>query len=108
VEQKLIAWRRDIHQHPELGDREQRTAKLVAEHLRSLGLQVRTGVARTGVVGILKGAKPGAAVALRADTAEVLAGMRAELHGTVVFIFQPAEEGSTVVDLSSGKTRGPN
>ena len=67
VEQKLIAWRRDIHQHPELGDQEKRTAKLVAEHLRGLGLDVRTGVARTGVVGVLKGAKPGRTVALRAD-----------------------------------------
>src|SRR6187397_3744930 len=59
VESKLIAWRRDIHQHPELGDQETRTAKLVAEHLRRLGLVVRTEVARTGVVGILKGAKSG-------------------------------------------------
>src|SRR5687767_11791951 len=67
VEEKLIAWRRDIHQHPELGDQEKRTSKLVAEHLRGLGLEVRTGIARTGVVGILKGGKPGAAVALRAD-----------------------------------------
>ena len=67
VEEKLIAWRRDIHQHPELGDQETRTANLVAEHLRGLGLEVRTGVARTGVVGILKGGKPGRTVALRAD-----------------------------------------
>ena len=67
VEEKLIAWRRDIHQHPELGDQETRTSKLVAEHLRGLKLEVRTGVARTGVVGILKGGKPGRTVALRAD-----------------------------------------
>ena len=67
VEEKLIAWRRDIHQHPELGDQETRTSQLVAEHLRGLGLEVRTGVARTGVVGILKGGKPGRTVALRAD-----------------------------------------
>lgn len=67
IEAKLIAWRRDIHQHPELGDQEQRTSHLVSEHLRTLGLEVRTGVARTGVVGVLKGAKPGRAVALRAD-----------------------------------------
>ena len=67
VEEKLIAWRRDIHQHPELGDQETRTATLVAEHLRGLGLEVRTDVARTGVVGILKGGKPGRTVALRAD-----------------------------------------
>lgn len=150
VEEKLIAWRRDIHQHPELGDRETRTARLVAEHLRGLGLEVRTGVARTGVVGILKGAKPGRTVALRADmdalpikepaglpfaskataqvegeqvsvmhacghdahtailmaTAEVLAGMKNDLPGTVVFIFQPAEEGSSVVASSSGKSWG--
>ena len=146
VEQKLIAWRRDIHQNPELGDQEKRTAKLVAEHLRGLGLDVRTGVARTGVVGVLKGAKPGRTVALRADmdalpvkettglpfastattqykgaeapvmhacghdthtamlmaTAEVLTGMKNQLPGTVVFIFQPAEEGSSVVAPGSG------
>lgn len=137
VEPRLIAWRRDIHQHPELGDEEQRTSALVAEHLRRLGLEVRTGVAGTGVVGVLRGAHPGPAVALRADmdalpvreesdvpfrseatgvyrgkagpvmhacghdahtailmaTAEVLAGLRDQLHGTVVFVFQPAEEG---------------
>lgn len=67
VEEKLIAWRRDIHQHPELGDQEERTSRLVAEHLRGLGLEVQTGVARTGVVGILRGKKPGRTVALRAD-----------------------------------------
>jgi len=150
VEQKLIAWRRDIHQHPELGDQEKRTAKIVAEHLRSLGLEVRTGVARTGVVGVLKGARPGRTIALRADmdalavkeitglpfastataqyrgaevpvmhacghdthtamlmaTAQVLAGMRSEIPGTVVFIFQPAEEGSSVVEPSSGGSWG--
>jgi metal-dependent amidase/aminoacylase/carboxypeptidase family protein len=66
VEGKLIAWRRDIHQHPELGDQQTRTSRLVAEHLRGLGLEVRTGVARTGV-GLLKGAKPGRTVSLRAD-----------------------------------------
>jgi amidohydrolase len=67
VEPKVIEWRRDIHQHPELGNREFRTAKLVAEHLRSLGLEVRTEVAHTGVVGVLRGVKPGPVVALRAD-----------------------------------------
>ncbi len=67
VESKVIAWRRDIHQNPELGNRETRTAKLVADHLRSLGLNVHTGVAHTGVVGVLKGDKPGPVVALRAD-----------------------------------------
>ena len=150
VEQKLIAWRRDIHQHPELGDQETRTSRLVAEHLRALNLEVRTGVGRTGVVGILKGGKPGRIVALRADmdappveepdtlpfaskarqqyegkevpvmhacghdahtamlmaTAEVLAGMREDLPGTVMFIFQPAEEGSSLVAPSSGKSWG--
>ena len=134
---KVVAWRRDIHQHPELGNRETRTAKLVADHLRSLGIEVNAGVAHTGVVGVLKGGKPGPVVALRADmdalpvteqvnlpfaskvraqyngqevgvmhacghdnhvailmgVAEVLAGMKAELAGTVKFIFQPAEEG---------------
>jgi amidohydrolase len=141
VEQKLIEWRRDIHQHPELGDQETRTAALVADHLRKLGLEVRTGIAHTGVVGILEGGKPGPTVALRADmdalpvkeadglafaskarstyhgkevdvmhacghdahtamlmaTAEVLAGMRENLPGKVMFIFQPSEEGSSQV-----------
>jgi amidohydrolase len=144
--QKLIAWRRDIHQHPELGDQETRTAKIVAEHLQRLGLEVRTKVARTGVVGVLKGSKPGRTVALRADmdalavreatglpfastataqykgaqvpvmhacghdthtamlmaTAEVLAGMKSQIAGTVVFIFQPAEEGSSIVEPGAG------
>ncbi len=67
IEDKLIAWRRDIHEHPELGEQEVRTAGLVAEHLRGLGLDVRTGVATTGVVALLKGGKPGLVVALRAD-----------------------------------------
>jgi amidohydrolase len=134
---KVVAWRRDIHEHPELSNQEVRTAKVVADHLTALGLEVKTGVARNGVVGILRGGKPGPVVALRADmdalpvtelvdlpfksvargkwngqdvgvmhacghdnhvailmgTAEVLAGMKAELTGTVKFIFQPAEEG---------------
>ena len=139
-EAQLIAWRRDIHQHPELGNRETRTAALVAAHLRALGLDsVRTGIAHTGVVGILKGGLPGPVLALRADmdalpvteqttdlpfaskvtteyrgetvgvmhacghdshvanllaTASVLAALRKDLPGTVVFIFQPAEEGA--------------
>jgi len=67
VEEQVIAWRRDIHQHPELGNREVRTAGLVADHLRSLGMEVTTGVGKTGVVGVLKGGKPGPVVALRAD-----------------------------------------
>lgn len=137
IEPKVVAWRRDIHQHPELGNREVRTAGIVAAHLRSLGIEVRTGVAHTGVVGVLRGGRPGPTVGLRADmdalpiteranvpfaskatgtyngetvgvmhacghdahvailmgVAEVLAGMRDELPGTVKFIFQPAEEG---------------
>lgn len=136
IEDKLIAWRRDIHQHPELGNQETRTSKLVADHLRALGMEVKTGVAGTGVVAVLKGGKPGPVVALRADmdalpvkeqvdvpfaskargtylgkevdvmhacghdthtailmaTAEVLAGMKDQLPGSVKFIFQPAEE----------------
>lgn len=66
-EAKVIAWRRDFHAHPELGNAETRTAAIVAAHLKSLGLEVQTGVARTGVVGILRGGKPGPVVALRAD-----------------------------------------
>jgi amidohydrolase len=133
---KVVEWRRDIHANPELGNQEFRTAALVAEHLESLGMEVRTGVAKTGVVGILRGGD-GPVVALRADmdglpvteqvdipfaskvtteyngetvgvmhacghdnhvailmgVAEILAGMGDELPGTVVFLFQPAEEG---------------
>ena len=138
VESKVIDCRRDIHQHPELGNREIRTSKLVVDRLKELGIEARTGVAHTGVVGILRGGKPGRVVALRADmdalpvveqvdvpfkstaraqfngqdvgvmhacghdahvaillgVAEVLAGMREELPGTIVFLFQPAEEGA--------------
>ena len=134
---KLIEWRRHVHQYPELSNREVKTAKYVEDHLRRLGLEVRTGIAKTGVVGILKGAQPGPVIGLRADmdglpvternslpfasketgeyngqrvgimhacghdthvamlmgTAEVLAGMKDKIRGTVVFIFQPAEEG---------------
>ncbi|HEY0677128.1 MAG TPA: amidohydrolase [Chitinophagaceae bacterium] len=137
LEEKTIAWRRDLHQHPELGNSETRTAKLIAGHLRSLGMEVREGVAKTGVVGILRGGKPGPCIGLRADmdglpivervnipfaskvrstyngqdvgvmhacghdshvailmsVAEVLAGMKNDLKGTVKFVFQPAEEG---------------
>ncbi len=67
IEPKVIAWRRDIHEHPELGNHETRTAGIIAKHLQSLGIEVTTGVAKTGVVGILKGGKPGPVVALRAD-----------------------------------------
>ncbi len=137
LESQVIAWRRDLHAHPELGNREFRTARIVAAHLLGLGFdEVRTEVAHTGVVGVLKGGKPGPVVALRADmdglpvteevdlpfaskaraqwngeevgvmhacghdchvailmgVASILTGLRAELPGTVVFIFQPAEE----------------
>jgi amidohydrolase len=67
LQPKVLAWRRDFHQHPELGNRETRTAKLVAEHLRKLGLEVKTGIATTGVIAVLKGGKPGPRIALRAD-----------------------------------------
>ncbi len=67
LQPKVLAWRRDIHQHPELGNRETRTSKLVADHLRSLGLDVKTGIATTGVVAVLKGGKPGPRIAIRAD-----------------------------------------
>ena len=67
IESKVIAWRRDIHENPELSYHETRTAALVAKHLTALGYEVRTGVGDTGVVGVLKGGKPGGVVALRAD-----------------------------------------
>ena len=138
LEKKVINWRRDFHQNPELSNREFKTAEKVAKHLKSLGIEVETGIAHTGVVGILKGGKPGKVVALRADmdalpvkekvnlpfaskakgiyqgnevdvmhacghdnhiagmmgAAEILAGIRKDLPGTVKFIFQPAEEGA--------------
>ena len=137
VAPRMIEYRHTIHRHPELGNREIRTAKLVADHLKSLGLEVRTGIAHTGVVGLLRGKLPGPVVAVRADmdalpvteatdfpfrstdkavylgrevgvahacghdlhvaiqlgVASVLSGMRDSLAGTVMFIFQPAEEG---------------
>jgi amidohydrolase len=139
IEEKVIMWRRHLHQYPELSNREFETAKYIEAHLRTLKLDdVRTEVGITGVVGILKGGKPGQVVALRADmdalpvtervdlpfaskvkttfndqqtgvmhacghdthvailmaTAEILASLREEIPGTVVFIFQPAEEGA--------------
>lgn len=137
IEPKTIEWRRDFHAHPELSNREVRTAEQIAKRLRALGLEVKTGVGVTGVVGLLRGAKPGRTVGLRADidalpvteqtdvpfkskataqfrgetvgvmhacghdshvaillsVAEVLAGMRDQLSGQVLFVFQPAEEG---------------
>ncbi|MEI2739321.1 MAG: amidohydrolase [Chitinophagaceae bacterium] len=138
IETKCIEWRRDFHQNPELGNNEFRTSKIIAEHLKKLGFEVKERVAKTGVVGILKGAKPGPCIALRADidglpitervdipfaskqkttyngqqvgvmhacghdthtamlmsVAEILAGMKNEIKGTIKFIFQPAEEGA--------------
>jgi amidohydrolase len=135
---QVIEWRRDIHAHPELGNREVRTAAKVAAHLKSLGLEVHEGIAHTGVIGYLQGGLPGPFVALRADMdalpvseqvdlpfaskltteyrgetvgvmhacghdahvamlmglAQALAAQRDTLHGRVLFIFQPAEEGS--------------
>ena len=67
IEDKVIGWRRDIHEHPELSNREFRTAKLVARHLRKLGFKVQTEVGHTGVVAVLEGGRPGGVVALRAD-----------------------------------------
>ncbi|MEO7431760.1 MAG: amidohydrolase [Dokdonella sp.] len=135
---QITAWRRDLHMHPELGNEEVRTAKLVAAQLKKFGLEVRTGIAHTGVIGILKGGKPGPKLAIRADmdalpvteevdlpfaskakgtyqgkqvgvmhacghdahtamtlgVAEAMSKIRADLPGDVMFIFQPAEEGS--------------
>ena len=67
IEPQVIAWHRDIHQHPELGNREFRTAGIVAAHLHSLGMEVDTAVAHTGVVGMLRGARPGPVIMLRVD-----------------------------------------
>lgn len=67
IESKCIAWRRDLHEHPELSNREFRTSKIIADHLRSLGIEVKENVAKTGVVGILRGTKPGPVIGLRAD-----------------------------------------
>jgi amidohydrolase len=67
VDAQVLAWRRDLHQHPELGNRETRTAQVIAEHLRALGLEPRTGVAHTGVTALLQGGRPGPRIALRAD-----------------------------------------
>lgn len=151
LQPKMVAWRRDIHEHPELSGQEVRTAKLVADHLRALGMEVRTGVGGTGVVGLLKGGLPGhTVVALRADmdalpvkeetglpfaskaiarnfgkdspvmhacghdghtailmgVAEMLAGMRAQIPGTVKFIFQPAEEGLSEEPAHAGDPHG--
>src|SRR5690606_6440387 len=67
LQRKVVDWRRDIHRNPELGNRETRTAALVADHLRALGLEPKTGIATTGVTAVLRGGKPGPRIALRAD-----------------------------------------
>ncbi|MBC8026177.1 MAG: amidohydrolase, partial [Steroidobacteraceae bacterium] len=67
VDARVVTWRRDFHQNPELSNRELRTAKVVADHLKKLGLEVRTGIAKTGVLGVLKTGRPGPVIALRAD-----------------------------------------
>ena len=67
IEPKVIEWRRDFHEHPELSNREFKTSEKIAKHLKDLGLEVQTGIAHTGVIGILKGGKPGPVIAIRAD-----------------------------------------
>lgn len=138
LDDKVIAWRHHLHENPELSNREFKTAEYVAQHLRDLGIETHTGIAHTGVVGVLKGGKPGPVVALRADmdalpvtervdvpyaskvrstylgeevgvmhacghdthvamlmgAAEILSDMKKDIAGTVVFLFQPAEEGA--------------
>lgn len=86
VADRVVNWRRHIHENPELSNREFKTAALVAEHLRSLGLEVQTGVAHTGVVGILRGSKPGPVVGLRADMDALPVEERVDLpfHSRVV------------------------
>ncbi|RMB60901.1 amidohydrolase [Dokdonia sinensis] len=79
IEDKVIEWRRDFHQNPELGNREFKTAEKIATHLKSLGMEVQTEVAKTGVVGILKGKKPGKVLALRADIDGLPVEERADL-----------------------------
>ncbi|NQX86223.1 MAG: amidohydrolase, partial [Flavobacteriaceae bacterium] len=79
IESKVITWRRDFHQHPELSNREFKTADKIAKHLRSLGLEVQTGIAHTGVVGILKGKTSGKVLGLRADIDALPVAERADL-----------------------------
>lgn len=95
IETKVIEWRRDIHKNPELGNNEIRTAKMIADHLRSLGIEVTEGVAVTGVVGVLKGGKPGPTVALRADMDALPVTERADLpfKSTVTTTYNGQETG---------------
>lgn len=95
IETKVIEWRRDIHKNPELGNNEIRTAKMIADHLRSLGIEVTEGVAVTGVVGVLKGGKPGPTVALRADMDALPVTERVDLpfKSTVTTIYNGQETG---------------
>ncbi len=95
IESKVIDWRRDIHKNPEMGNNEIRTAKMVADHLRSLGIEVTEGVAVTGVVGVLKGGKPGPTVALRADMDALPVTERADLpfKSTVTTTYNGQETG---------------
>ena len=79
IDAKVLAWRRDIHANPELGNREVRTAQRVADHLRALGLEPKTGIAHTGVTAVLKGGKPGPKIALRADMDALPVTERVEL-----------------------------
>ncbi|HYJ20076.1 MAG TPA: amidohydrolase, partial [Burkholderiales bacterium] len=80
LEAKVIDWRRHAHQNPELSNREVKTAEWVADHLRKLGMEVKTGVAKTGVIGLLKGGKPGPVVALRADMDALPVVEESDLH----------------------------
>ena len=95
LEPQVIAWRRDIHEHPELGNREFRTAALIADHLRSLGIEVETEVAHTGVVGILRGGRPGPVVLLRADMDGLPVTERADIPfaSKVTTVYNGAEVG---------------
>ena len=147
IESKVLEWRRHIHQNPELSNREFKTAEMVAAYLKELGIEVQTGIAKTGVKGILRGGKPGPVVALRADmdalpvkervdlpfksqakgmyrgqevdvmhacghdthvamlmgAAGILASIKEEIQGTVIFIFQPAEEGAPPGETGGAK-----
>lgn len=95
IEQQVIDWRRDFHQYPELSNREFKTAEKIAAHLRSLGIEVQTGVAKTGVVGVLKGDKKGKVIALRADIDALPVVERNDLpyKSTVVSEFMGQEVG---------------